>query len=214
MTKSLSLVLHIIEHQWHEHVLHSRSLHCFLFKGMASTSTEMDPDLARQLFFEGATLVILGLPEGSEFGIDLNSWEVGPRFQGVKMVPPGLHFIHYSVKRLRGAAGETGPRSGIFFFLEQRAIHLLQWDAQGEEMIPASQEEAEVLRDQLPSLDPFLGPYPYETMRGWVSLTSHITKEAMLKLQPACGTICSFPEVLPTEKMTHTEDRAKHNLPR
>lgn len=181
---------------------------------MANSSTEMDPDLARKLFFEGATLVILGVPEGTEFGIDLNSWEAGPRFRGVKMVPPGLHFIHYSVKRLRGAAGETGPRSGIFFFLEQRAIHLLQFDAQREEMDATSQEEAENLREQLPSLDPFLGPYPYDSLRHWVSLTSHITKEAMLKYQPACGTICSFPEVLPTEKMTHTEDRAKHNLPR
>lgn len=174
----------------------------------------MDPDLARQLFFEGATLVILSVPEGTEFGIDLNSWEVGPRFRGVKMVPPGLHFIHYSVKRLRGAAGETGPRSGIFFFLEQRAIHLLRFDAQREEMVATSQEEANNLREQLPSMDPFLGPYPYDSLRHWVSLTSHITKEAMLKLQPACGTICSFPEVLPTEKMTLTEDRAKHNLPR
>ncbi|CAI9579180.1 unnamed protein product [Staurois parvus] len=181
---------------------------------MAGSSTEMDPDLARQLFFEEATLVILGVPEGSEFGIDLNSWEVGPRFRGVKMVPPGLHFIHYSVKRLRGAAGETGPRSGIFFFLEQRAIHLLRLDAQTEEMVATSKEEAENLREELPSLDPFLGPYPYESMRLWVSLTSHITKEDMLRLQPACGTIYSFPEVLPTEKMTHTEDRAKHNLPR
>ncbi|XP_072259833.1 protein AAR2 homolog [Pyxicephalus adspersus] len=181
---------------------------------MAGSSAEMDPDIARRLFFEGATLVILGVPEGSEFGIDLNSWEVGPRFRGVKMVPPGLHFIHYSVKRQGGAPGETGPRSGIFFFLEQRDIHLLQWDAQGEEMVPSPQEEADNLREQLPSMDPFLGPYPYESMRQWVSLTSHITKEAMLKLQPACGTMCSFPEVLPTEKMTHTEDRAKHNLPR
>ncbi|KAM5135723.1 protein AAR2 homolog [Mantella aurantiaca] len=183
-------------------------------EGMASSSTEMDPDLARHLFFEGATLVILGVPEGSEFGIDLNSWEVGPRFRGVKMVPPGLHFIHYGVKRQRGAAGETGPRSGIFFFLEQRAIHLLRWDAQGEEMVPAPQREADDLREELPSLDPFLGPYPYDSLRLWVSLTGHITKEAMLRLQPACGTICSFPEVLPTEKMTLTEDRAKHNLPR
>ncbi|XP_068120134.1 protein AAR2 homolog [Hyperolius riggenbachi] len=181
---------------------------------MASSSTEMDPDLARELFFEGATLVILGVPEGSEFGIDLNSWEVGPRFRGVKMVPPGLHFIHYSAKRLGGAAGETGPRAGMFFYLEQKAIHLLRWDAKEEEMVPTSQEEAEILREQLTSLDPFLGPYPYESMRRWVSLTNHITKEAMLKLQPSCGTIYSFPEVIPVENMTHTEDRAKHNLPR
>ncbi|XP_075702779.1 protein AAR2 homolog [Rhinoderma darwinii] len=180
---------------------------------MASSSTEMDPELARQLFFEGATIVIFGVPEGSEFGIDSNSWQVGPRFKGVKMVPPGVHFIHYSAKRI-GEPGETGPRSGIFFYLEQKDIRLLHWDSQEEEMVATSQEEADKLREQLTSLDPSLGPYPYKSLRRWVSLTNHISKEAMLNLQPACGTICSFPEVLPMEKMTHTEDRAKHNLPR
>ncbi|XP_063816385.1 protein AAR2 homolog [Pseudophryne corroboree] len=181
---------------------------------MAGSSAEMDPELARQLFFQGATFVILGFPEGSEFGIDSNSWQVGPRFRGVKMVPPGVHFIHYSVKRKGGAYGETGPRSGMFFYLEQKNIHLLKWDSKEEEMVTASQDEAENLREQLTSLDPFLGPYPYESLRCWVSLSSHITKEAILKLQPTCGTICSFPEVLPIEVMTHTEDRVKHNLPR
>ncbi|XP_071968214.1 protein AAR2 homolog isoform X1 [Engystomops pustulosus] len=181
---------------------------------MASSSTEMDPDLARQLFFEGATIVIFGLPEGSEFGIDSNSWQVGPRFKGVKMVPPGIHFIHYSVKRLVGASGETGPRSGMFLYLEQKEICLFRWDSKEEEMVAAFQEEAENLREQLTSLDRSLGPYPYESLRSWVSLTNHISKEAMLRLQPACGTICSFPEVLPMEEMTHTADRAKHNLPR
>ncbi|KAM4692332.1 protein AAR2 homolog isoform 1-T2 [Rhinophrynus dorsalis] len=181
---------------------------------MDSSSAEMDPDLARQLFFEGATLVILEVPEGSEFGIDSNSWQVGPRFRGVKMLPPGVHFMHYSVAGKGGAATQTCPRCGIFLYLEQREIRLLRWDSQEEEMVLAPQEEAEKLREELPSLDPFLGPYPYKSLRHWVSLSSHINKEAMLRLQPTCGTIFSFPEVLPMEIMTHTEDRVRHNLPK
>uniref|UniRef100_A0A3P9CU99 Protein AAR2 homolog n=1 Tax=Maylandia zebra TaxID=106582 RepID=A0A3P9CU99_9CICH len=39
---------------------------------------------------EGATLVLLGVPQGTELGIDCKSWQVGPRFRGVKMIPPGL----------------------------------------------------------------------------------------------------------------------------
>ncbi|KAM8946156.1 protein AAR2 homolog [Pelodytes ibericus] len=181
---------------------------------MEGSSIDMDPELARQLFFEGATLVILGVPEGSEFGIDYNSWQVGPRFRGVKMIPPGVHFIHYSMTRKDGARSETGPRTGMFLHLEQKDIRLLNWNALDEEMIPAPQEEAEKLREQLTSLDPFLGPYPYESLRRWVSLSSHIKKEVIMKLQPICGSIYAFPEVLPTEEMTHTEDRARHNLPR
>ncbi|KAM4695077.1 protein AAR2 homolog [Discoglossus pictus] len=181
---------------------------------MEYSSSEMDPELARELFFKGATLVILGVPEGTEFGIDSNSWQVGPRFRGVKMVPPGVHFMHYSVIRKGGNPGESGPRSGVFLHLEQSDIRLMRWDCQEEEIIQASKEDAERLRDELTSLDPFLGPYPYESLRRWISLSSHIRKETVQKLQPVCGTIFSFPEVLPVEQMTNTEDRARHNLPR
>lgn len=51
--------------------------------------------MARQLFAEGAVLVLLDMPEGTEFGIDYNSWHVGPKFKGIKMIPPGFHFIFY-----------------------------------------------------------------------------------------------------------------------
>ena len=55
----------------------------------------MDQDTARVLFREGAVLLFLDMPEGSEFGIDYNSWTVGPKFRGVKMIPPGIHYIYY-----------------------------------------------------------------------------------------------------------------------
>ena len=55
----------------------------------------MDQDLARRLLVEGGTLLVLDVPEGTNFGIDLKSWETGERFKGVKMIPPGLHFIYH-----------------------------------------------------------------------------------------------------------------------
>ena len=55
----------------------------------------MDQATARTLFGEGGVLVILDMPVGTEFGIDYNSWNIGPRFKGVKMIPPGVHFIHF-----------------------------------------------------------------------------------------------------------------------
>ncbi len=62
---------------------------------MAKTSASMDPELANMLFHQGATFVFLDVPAGTEFGIDCNSWEVGPNFRGVKMIPPGIHFMYY-----------------------------------------------------------------------------------------------------------------------
>lgn len=61
----------------------------------AEESVEMDPELAKQLFVEGATLIFLDVPVETEFGIDLKSWETGEKFKGVKMIPPGIHFIFY-----------------------------------------------------------------------------------------------------------------------
>lgn len=58
-------------------------------------SIEMDQELAKRLFVEGACLVILGVPLGTEIGIDLKSWETADKFRGIKMIPPGLHFVYY-----------------------------------------------------------------------------------------------------------------------
>lgn len=55
----------------------------------------MDQETANVLFEEGATVVFRDMPEGSEFGMDFNSWNVGPNFRGMKMIPPGIHFVYY-----------------------------------------------------------------------------------------------------------------------
>jgi len=66
---------------------------------MSASSVDIPADYAQWLFENGATLVFLDLPTGSEFGIDYNCYEVGPQFKGVKMIPPGIHFIYYRYLR-------------------------------------------------------------------------------------------------------------------
>uniref|UniRef100_A0A674CMN1 Protein AAR2 homolog n=1 Tax=Salmo trutta TaxID=8032 RepID=A0A674CMN1_SALTR len=41
------------------------------------------------------------VPEGTELGINYKSWQVGSCFQGVKMIPPGLHLLHYCSSNLK-----------------------------------------------------------------------------------------------------------------
>lgn len=175
----------------------------------------LDPELARQLFFEGAAVVVLGVPEGTEFGIDYSTWTAGPRFRGVKMVPPGLHFLHCSAGRA-GGGRETGPRTGVFLSLRRREVRVLRWDAASEAVgpAPAAAGEAEAFRENLREMDRFLGPYPYETLKKWVSLTSFISEAAVKKLQPESGQICAFSEVLPVAAGQHRGDRAEQRLPR
>lgn len=61
----------------------------------AEGSVEMDQELAKRLLVEGATLVLLDVPQGTDFGVDMKSWNTGEKFKGVKMIPPGFHYIHY-----------------------------------------------------------------------------------------------------------------------
>ncbi|KAL1021589.1 hypothetical protein UPYG_G00015250 [Umbra pygmaea] len=180
-------------------------------------ATDMDPEVARSLFEEGATLVLLGVPEGTELGIDYKCWQVGPRFRGVKMIPPGLHFLHYSSFSAVGSGGTTGPRTGLFLTLKPREILMANWDPKEEDMdFSASENQVEVdrVRAGLQDLDPFLGPYPYEVMRKWVSLTDKVNQELATQLQPLSGRVCAFSDVIPEVQLTHTKDREEQNLPR
>uniref|UniRef100_A0A1A8H9Y5 Protein AAR2 homolog n=1 Tax=Nothobranchius korthausae TaxID=1143690 RepID=A0A1A8H9Y5_9TELE len=178
----------------------------------SSSSSNMDPDVARRLFEEGATLVLLGVPQGTELGIDCKSWQVGPRFRGVKMIPPGLHFLHYCSVNSPSCGGEIGPKTGLFLTLKPREILLANWDPKEEDLdFSASENEEEVnrIRGTLRELDPFLGPYPYEVMRKWVSLTDHISEKLASDLQPLTGRICAFSDVVPELQFRHTKDRAE-----
>lgn len=175
----------------------------------------MDQDLARRLFFEGATVVILNVPEGTEFGIDYNTWQVGPKFQGVKMIPPGIHFLHYSSVD-KSNTKESGPRTGFFLNLQQRDLRLLRWDQAKEEvdLTPAPDNETKAMKANLQEMDKFLGPYPYDTLKKWISLTNFINELVIQRLQPESGQICAFSEVLPVVPGKYTKDRVEQNLPR
>lgn len=151
----------------------------------------MDQETAKILFREGGTLLFLGMPEGSEFGIDYNSWTVGPKFRGVKMIPPGIHFIYYSS---RSPTGDTAPRTGFFYDFKQRELLIKKWDKYNEDVLPddeTTEEEKEGYMSSLRDQDKFLGPYPYENYKKWVSMTTYLSSELVTQLQPVCGSITS-----------------------
>ena len=75
---------------------------------------QMSPKAAQKLYNEGGFLVVTQLPSGSEFGIDLYSWNTGEKFLGVKMIPPGLHFVYYSTAGQGSSGPQLAPRTGFF----------------------------------------------------------------------------------------------------
>ena len=57
----------------------------------------MNPSQATAKFLESGVLLCLDAPTDStlQFGIDTNSWVTGPQFKGIKLIPPGLHYVFY-----------------------------------------------------------------------------------------------------------------------
>ncbi|CAG0912816.1 unnamed protein product [Notodromas monacha] len=159
----------------------------------------MDPDIAKRLFDEGGTFVLLDVPVGTEFGIDMNTWNVGDKFRGVKMIPPGLHFIYYSAVSKEGS---TAPRTGFFHWFEKEEVLARFYSAKDEEITDrrATEDELERFKANKKEMDTFLGVYPYESWKQWVSITNHISKKLLERIQPLCVTIASASNLVRREE--------------
>lgn len=110
----------------------------------------MTQEDARQRFIEGAILVITGLPTGTEFGMDLTINKVDEMFRGMKMIPPGPHFVYT-------AAEDSVTRAGFIHYFKKQEIVILIWDEQIEELKRQNEIISEIekvkIRNSLPALD-------------------------------------------------------------
>lgn len=156
----------------------------------------MDQNTARRLFEEGGIFILLGVPEGTEFGIDLKSWNTGEKFRGVKMIPPGIHYIFYSSV---SNTGDTAPRTGFFHYFKKSEVVAKKWDkvTEGLSSEQVSDEEVVRLKDNIRALDGFLGPYPYDIWEKWILLTSNISDRLAKKIIPVSGEVRSALELEP-----------------
>ena len=73
------------------HIHDSRSCE----ESILGENKHLDSDTARSLFEVGANLFMLDVPMNTEIGVDMNSWNTGPNFKGIKMIPPGVHFVYW-----------------------------------------------------------------------------------------------------------------------
>ncbi|XP_022700844.1 protein AAR2 homolog [Varroa jacobsoni] len=172
-----------------------------------------DPELIKKLAETGATLVILDLPVGSEFGIDMKQWEIGEKFRGIKMIPPGIHYVYYSYVNKDIVA----PRTGFFHNFVEKTILAFRWDTKEEIIVKVTDDELACLALNLRKLDRFLGPYPFETLRQWTALSDRISKQLIEKLEPPGGLIFSVQQFepakyLPTKSGTDTRACKMPNL--
>ena len=157
---------------------------------------DMDQETAQTLFENGAFLILLNVPPGTEIGIDLHSWRTGQEFRGIKMIPSGIHFVYWSSVSKEGS---IGPRTGFFHNFSQKEILAKRFDAQKEQFVSdVSDEEIERFRSNLQNMDRHLGAYPYDSWKKWISLSSKISSETVARLEPINGEIHSVTELLPS----------------
>ncbi|XP_041373332.1 protein AAR2 homolog [Gigantopelta aegis] len=163
----------------------------------------MDQERANVLFREGAMLIFLDVPEGTEFGIDYNSWNVGPSFRGIKMIPAGVHFIYYSACN---STGQVAPRTGFFYNFQPHEIVVRKWNKYNEDIEEesVSPEELERYDSNKKEMDRFLGPYPYESYKKWISMTNHISPSLLEKLLPDCRKISSVTQFVSLPSTTQS----------
>ncbi|KAG8221905.1 hypothetical protein J437_LFUL006724 [Ladona fulva] len=171
----------------------------YFIKRIMASKMEISQEVAKQMLMEGGILVILDMPVGTEFGIDVKSWNTGEKFKGVKMIPPGLHYIFYSPVN---EYGDSAPRSGFFHSFSKSEFLVRRWDRKSEslssEVIKA--EEVSRLKSNILNLDKFLGPYPLDVWKTWKSLTNKISEELVKKLSPQSGEVRSALELVPCDK--------------
>jgi A1 cistron-splicing factor AAR2 len=75
-------------------------------------ASHLDQETLKALFEQGACLLFINAPPAMEFGVDLHTWRIGPKFAGLKLIPPGLHFVHYTVLGGAASSGASDATAG------------------------------------------------------------------------------------------------------
>ena len=139
---------------------------------------------ALELTRQGGTLLCLDVPSGVEFGIDLRSYTVGPRFGGVKMVPTAgsLHLV---------TCGSELEQCGVFLQFEPASTCAARWDVASESLrLLAAGPEMTRLQEavQRMEFDGKLGPYPLATEGQWRELSCYISEPVLHRAGVPLGT--------------------------
>merc|ERR550539_1091952 len=197
LLKNTASTTKIFEMEIDTHInAHSRSCE----ESILGENKHLDSDTARSLFEVGANLFMLDVPMNTEIGVDMNSWNTGPNFKGIKMIPPGVHFVYWSAV---SKEGQTAPRTGFFHDFRPKEVIAKRYNQVKETFEDIlDEEEVRRLEINLKDFDRNLGAYPYDSWKKWVSLTNKISTATIKRLEPTTGLIQSVTELLPEEHKT------------
>ncbi|KAJ4974731.1 hypothetical protein NE237_007905 [Protea cynaroides] len=155
----------------------------------AKTNLRMDSQVALGLVQQGATLLLLDVPQYTLVGIDTQMFSVGPVFKGIKMIPPGPHFVYYSSSNRDG--NEFSPIVGFFIDACPSEVIVRKWHQQEERLFKLSEDEEERYSAAVKKLefDHQLGPYRLDHYGDWKRISNYITEETIKRIEPIGGEI-------------------------
>ncbi|KAG1676959.1 hypothetical protein FOA52_014835 [Chlamydomonas sp. UWO 241] len=160
------------------------------------TLPPMQDDTARNMATQGGAVLMLGVPPGAVVGVDHQAFATGAMFKGVKMLPPGPHFLSCAATSLESPGG-LAPPTGFFLTLAQRQVVVKVWDAETEMLRDMDDaDEAARYADGVRrfEFDAHLAPYDLASHRAWASLSSHVTEGVIAALSPVGGCISIMAE--------------------
>ncbi len=64
--------------------------------------------------------------------VSIQSFDLGPEFRGIKMIPSGLHFVNWSSVSKEGS---MGPKTGFFHNFGQKEVLVRKFDQKLEDVI-------------------------------------------------------------------------------
>lgn len=178
-------------------------------------TVKLDPEDALKLVKTGASLLVLDMPQHTFLGFDLHMFSVGPLFKGLKMIPPGPHFIYYSPTSRHGT--NLPFITGFFIHPNPGDVLVRRWDVVSETLVQLSdpdEEERYQAAVRNLEMDRFLGAYDLHHYLNWKRLTSHITPQVIGQLEPVAANIsvmheADFADMLP---QTPAERRMHQHL--
>uniref|UniRef100_A0A2N9IEW9 Protein AAR2 homolog n=1 Tax=Fagus sylvatica TaxID=28930 RepID=A0A2N9IEW9_FAGSY len=150
----------------------------------------MDSWTALELVKQGGTLLLLDVPEYTLLGIDTQMFSIGPAFKGIKMIPPGPHFLFYTSSTRDGK--DFSPITAFFLHLSPcQLVIVRRWDQQQERLVKVSEDEEERYCEAVKSLefDRQLGPYNLSQYGDWKHLSNYITNTIIERIEPIGGEI-------------------------
>ena len=124
---------------WMDGWMRDAVAHC----SAAARIPPMDNDTALKRVVHGGTILCLDVPQGCVVGIDSKRFVVGPNFAGIKMIPPGTHYLSLRPHKIED--GNTGfvPSSGFFVQIQRGDVVVQRYDPQRELLVSLPDDEAE-----------------------------------------------------------------------